>query len=443
MASVIKLGKSKQPPRAIDFTDSTESPPKRKRIRLGVVSHGDAREAKHRIEKLLGAKVLNATVDTETCLWLTGISDSLHERIARSGLCESREAAALSPSLGDWLSKYLSIRKSDPSFKPGSYQRLRQTADRLLAAFGEALPIDKLTPNSTKDWRADMTAEGLAEATVRLHCRNAKTIFADAVDRELIKRSPFAKLKSSSISADNDRIVDPAETLALLEAAPNVQWRLLIGLARLAGLRIPSESHILRWGDVDWDRRRLTVYAPKTDTTRFTPIVPELYSILSEAHEAAPEGSEHIVTLSRNNLHRDFRLIVLRAGVEPWDDLWQTLRRSAETMFAERYPQKDVSAWIGHSVKVSLKHYAKATETQYEAAASTPVLRAAKSAAVLPGTGQFGVANGQGDNNGEDTSAQKQTRTSHEVTTQWSMLEMGRAGIEPATPGFSVLCSTN
>ena len=38
-----------------------------------------------------------------------------------------------------------------------------------------------------------------------------------------------------------------------------------------------------------------------------------------------------------------------------------------------------------------------------------------------------------------NATAQKQTRMSHELTTQCgSTLEMGRAGIEPATPGFSV-----
>ena len=95
-------------------------------------------------------------------------------------------------------------------------------------------------------------------------------------------------------------------------------------------------------------------------------------------------------------------------------------------------------------VKVSLRYCARATETQFEAAASTPVLRAAESAAVKPGTGQNGLANDAQQSTGEAATAQKQTRTSHEVTTQCGSLpEVGGAGIEPATPGFSVLCSTN
>ena len=45
MASITKIGKGKQPPRAIDFIDDTDGR-RRKRVRLGVVTHGEAAEAK-------------------------------------------------------------------------------------------------------------------------------------------------------------------------------------------------------------------------------------------------------------------------------------------------------------------------------------------------------------------------------------------------------------
>jgi hypothetical protein len=107
----------------------------------------------------------------------------------------------------------------------------------MLVYFGTDILIEKLTPNDAKDWRVEMVAEPLAEATVRLHCRNPKTIFGEALERELINRNPFSKLKSSSVAADNDRIIDPNETLMLLEAAPNVHWRALIDARRKPCLR--------------------------------------------------------------------------------------------------------------------------------------------------------------------------------------------------------------
>ena len=56
MASLQKLSGGKRPIRAIDFTDSRDG--KRKRIRLGKVSHDDALEYKRWIERLISAKLL-------------------------------------------------------------------------------------------------------------------------------------------------------------------------------------------------------------------------------------------------------------------------------------------------------------------------------------------------------------------------------------------------
>ena len=292
MASVTKLGPGKQPPRAIDFVDDTDGG-KRKRIRIGVTSHDEAEKFCRQIERLLAAKILNQGIDSETAKWLAGVPDSLHERIAQKGLCQSRQPATKAPKLDDWLTKYTSQRGSD--LKPASISRLEQTADRLTDFFG-AVTIDDITPDTAADWRAAMIAEKLSEATIRLHTRNAKSMFSAAVDRELIRRNPFAKLKSSSIAAKRERSVTLEETERLIAAAPSLQWRLLIGLARYAGLRVDSESHGLTWQDVDWERRRLRVYAPKTDSTRMVPIVGALLTLLQDAYDAAPDGATEIVT---------------------------------------------------------------------------------------------------------------------------------------------------
>jgi len=61
--------------------------------------------------------------------------------------------------------------------------------------------------------------------------------------------------------------------------------------------------------------------------------------------------------LVSSNVHQGLEKIIKRAGLVPWDDLLQTLRRSAETDFAKRYPQHAVSRWIGHSMAVSEWHY--------------------------------------------------------------------------------------
>ena len=384
------------------------------------------------------ARVLNQSIDPETAMWLSGVSDEIHERIARTGLCEPREPEATSPQLAEWITRYLEQRA--PEIAAGSLQRIRQTGNRLEGHFGCARPIDSISAADAKAWRADMLIEGLAEATARLHCRNAKSIFNEAVEQELIEKSPMAKLKSGSVAANRDRFVTAEETQKLLEAAPTLEWRILIGLARLAGLRIPSESHILTWDKVDWEKRRLTVFAPKTGQTRVVPIVPELFELLSEAWDRAPDGATEILTMSRNNLHRNFTIIIERAGLTVWPGMWQSLRRSAETMFAMQYPQHVVSGWIGHSVAVSLKHYVQTPDSVFEAASGLPVLRAADSAAVTRRIDGNHSQLAETDERRNSSSAQNKSQQPVEVT---GFSEMGGGGIEPPTPGFSILCSTN
>lgn len=40
----------------------------------------------------------------------------------------------------------------------------------------------------------------------------------------------------------------------LLEACPNIEWKLIFALAQFGGLRTPSEPLLLRWADIDWER---------------------------------------------------------------------------------------------------------------------------------------------------------------------------------------------
>jgi hypothetical protein len=121
----------------------------------------------------------------------------------------------------------------------------------------------------------------------------------------------------------------------------------------------------------------------------------------------------------------------------------QTLRRSAETMFAMEWPQHVVSGWIGHSVQVSLKHYVQTPDSVFEAASERPALRAAvtpRNAGNRPQRPQ----RREMDERWKASPAQAKTRTVPEVAAPYGLFpEVGGGGFEPPTPGFSILCSTN
>ena len=454
MASIVKLGKGKQPPRAIDFVDSTDNG-KRKRIRIGIVTHDDAVEFKRRIEKLITAKVLNTSPDQETTVWLTGIGDAIYERLATHGLVPHRQGKNLADTkLGAFVDKYVEQRRHD--VKPASLTKIEASAALLKLYFGETITIDKITPDAAQDWRMQLykgdRKKKRAEATVRGYCRDVKKMFNDAVEREIIERNPFAKLKSAAIASGSDHYVTPEETATVLAECPDVQWKALFGLARLAGLRCPSETHTVPWDKVDWDRARLEVYAPKTDSTRLVPIVPELRKILEEAFAAAEEalataaqagkkiGELPIVTMSTNNRHRGLKAIVKRAGVVQWPDLYQTLRSSCETEWAAKYPQHAVSAWIGHSMEVSERHYLRVTDHLLDLASGKS---AAESAAVGRCIDSQEVANVKLVNSDVKNAKGRKPCSDEDLRPITNLCEVVGGGIEPPTHGFSVRCSTS
>ncbi len=235
---------------------------------------------------------------------------------------------------------------------------------------GASKAIRSITPADAADWRRFLKELGLSEATIKSHSGNAKTIMAQAVRRKVLDESPFTELKSGPTPSRYTRYITPDEIERVIDACPNAEWRLLFGLARYAGLRIPSESHILTWADVDFDRGRLTVRSPKTEhhaghEQRIVPITPKLMTLLHDRFEAMPEGDIPLVTIGgKGAVIRRVRRIWARAGVEPWSRLWQTLRSSCEKEWAMTFPQYAVSKWIGHSITISGRHYANAVPNE-------------------------------------------------------------------------------
>lgn len=112
--------------------------------------------------------------------------------------------------------------------------------------------------------------------------KDARQFFRYAVKKKLISDNPFEDIRIPP--QDNpDRLVEVTnETIEkLLEYMRDPELRLVVTLARFAGLRVPSEASTLQWQDVDVDRATLGVFAPKTEHhrrggRRSCPLFPEL-----------------------------------------------------------------------------------------------------------------------------------------------------------------------
>jgi len=400
MASLVKVSSGKVPARAVQFTDPDGN---RRTIRLGKCGLEPAREFKRKVEILLSHTITNAPLDAQTSAWVAGLLDKVHAKLAAVRLVEPREPPPTAPTLGAWLDKYIGQRKAE--LKPASIAKLGRTACFVRRYFGTDIAIDAIAEDSAHDWRAWLRSQGINDATAGTHVRNVKQIFTNAVKRKLIGENPFANLIGPVGVADRDRYVASDEADAILDAFPGARWRVLIGLARFAGLRVPSETHILTWADVDWDRGRLSVYSPKTERyekhrRRTVPITPQLMRLLQDAFDAAEDGQERVCGLSRNNLHRMVQAILKRAGIVPFRRFFQVLRQSCDTEWKQTFPSYAVDVWLGHSERVSERHYLMIPDDVWDRAAGlvdSPDPGAAKCAAVSSRTESQGLANSESD----------------------------------------------
>jgi len=351
---------------------------KRRSIRLGKVSQRVAEAVKVRVEHLAAAAITGHALDAETARWVAELSDSLADKLAKVGLIAERESATLGEFVDGYIGKHTDV-------KPRTLLAYKQGRDSLVEFFGADRRLDTISPGEADEYRLWLRGEankgdGYAEATTGRRIKHAKQFFTAAVRRRVIQGNPFADVKGGT-QENRDRFyfVTREEIAKVIDACPNVEWRLLVALARYGGLRIPSEVVRLRWQDVDWSHGRLTVHAPKTEHhkgkgTRQIPLFPELRPYLSAAFDAAEPGAVYLVPSVRSkekNLRTRLERIIYRAGLLPWPKLWQNLRSTRETELTERFPLHVVCEWIGNSAPVAAKHYLQVTDEHYRQAAET------------------------------------------------------------------------
>jgi len=127
----------------------------------------------------------------------------------------------------------------------------------------------------------------------------------------------------------------------VIEACPELEWRLIFALSRFGGLRCFSEHLVLGWKDLNWEQNRFLVHASKTHDERWVPIFPELRPFLEQAFDAATDGTVHVITKRRPSAQRWGMLlgrILAECGIEPWERIFHNLLACRETELSAIYP---------------------------------------------------------------------------------------------------------
>lgn len=382
MASIGSEGKNGELKRII-FRDAAG---KQQSLRLGKCRDRAAENALAGFERVLEARRLGTSIHPDGVRWLERVDDRIYARVVAFGLAEPRHTKAV-VTLGMLVERFTDAA----TVKASTRAAYKQTTDSLIAVLGSATPLIDITPARADQWRRAIAeprkvkgADGkevesrLAPATQAKRTIIAKGIFRKAVRWGLLSTSPLDGMRAGSQSnPDRAFYVGQEPIRAILAACPDDQWRAIVSLSRFAGLRCPSEIVLLRWGDVNWERGRLTVRSPKTaghdaHAVRVVPIAPELRPILQDLFDHAEPGAEMIVPRLSDpttNLRTTFERIIAKAGVKPWPRLFHNMRASCATDWVERFPAHVVAGWLGHSPLIAARHYLQTRDTHFDMAA--------------------------------------------------------------------------
>ncbi len=331
------------------------------------------------LEHIASRRRHNQTPSPEVDAWLAAIDGKLHARLAGFGLVDPRAAdvpATDKKLLGPWVAEFIAKRKS---LKESTRKSLDMAGRNLTHYFGDDRELSSITPGDASDYREWLLSEGnlrtkkddksLADNTVRRRIGRARQIFTAAIRHQLIENNPFDGLPAT-VNANEERQVFVSHDWIerCIKAAPCESWRIIIALARYGGMR-RHETLLQRWEDVDIPKRRMVIRSEKTGI-RVCPIFSELLPHIMRAKEMAESGADTLQTryTDATNIGTTFSKIITRAGLVPWEKLFQNLRASRETELMALYPVKDVSSWLGNSAPIAMKHYAMPLQDSFERA---------------------------------------------------------------------------
>ena len=371
----------------------------RRCIHLGKTPIKVAEEWMRKISAIEACLVGGISFPAELAAWLRDLPKHAYTKLSSGGLVPPREAAAV-VTLEHLLKAFVDKAQAGPT----TIVAYKQTLDSLLTFYGAQKPIAEITPELADNWRSAISKDTkgtckkrttsdnrLAPATIAKRVMVAKQVFKKAVRWNWITKSPFEDMRSGSQVNAARLVYVSTETIeTVLDACPSIEWKVIVGLCRYAGLRCPSEVGVITWADVNWEKGRLTVLSKKTEhhggdhAVRVVPIQGALHEILREAFEQAPEGATLVAPKASGgglNLRTTFTKIVARAGCKPWPRLFQNLRASCETDWVEKHPAHECAAWLGHSPAIAAAHYLQARNHHFEAVVNAGRKSSAESSA--------------------------------------------------------------
>src|SRR5262245_25917925 len=170
---------------------------------------------------------------------------------ADQGTLPDPSNATVSEYLCSWLD-------SAHEQSPKTLERYRELAERQIVPHLGAIKLQKLKPETLRQWHSALLDSGLSARTVAHAHRLLRLIFRYAVKSGTLSRNIAAVEAAPKVEDREVEILSPDAIKAVLEALQGHRLHPIVSLALATGMR-RGELCGLQWGDVDLDKATLRV----------------------------------------------------------------------------------------------------------------------------------------------------------------------------------------
>ena len=191
--------------------------------------------------------------------WVSGkTQDEVREGMRRlhSELHTGMLADADGLSVAAYLERWIEHKARDT--RPNTARSYRDTVRLYLAPHLGRVKLDKLRPLDLERMLTALLGAGKSPALVAYALRVLKMALRQAVMWGLVPRNVGDAVRPPRVERKEMEVWTPGEVASFLEVAQAHRLHALFHLAVMTGMR-RGEVLGLKWSDIDWERKRLTV----------------------------------------------------------------------------------------------------------------------------------------------------------------------------------------
>lgn len=295
-------------------------------------------------------------------------------RLAEKGIVDVKDEI----TLGELFEKYFDAKRRD--WTGGTEAKRCADKNSFFRFFDESERANEVDEKNVLEFKEFLFARGrangapFARATANRTLKSAREVFEWSVKTGILRENVFKSIKiGGTANPDKNRYIETQTVRRLLatcdlqehwEEERRQEWRVLIVLCRVCGLRNPTETTRLKWSDVDFAKGELHIDEVKNKRRRVCPMFAPVRVELERLREIRGDNpGVYVVESLRtcSNMGTTFKKLVERAGLALWPKIFHNLRKSAATDICNAYGAKSESVWLGHTERISFDFYQQIT----------------------------------------------------------------------------------